>query len=620
MLTSTMTRPTTIMPTATCDRKVYLIEAIDIAPLLQPKPKIVTLERISRRSKTKSKSKKGLSSSGDQSTPQTTDQSRSSRVSELSSPADEAEAPGSPAPSDTSFDSHFSSSNGASSNASGPLSTRAETAKTASSSKAALHEPSPITATIELLKAGFLRGDSIPLKISVNHTKHVSSLRGIIVTLYRQARVDMHPAIPVVMNAKGENVSSEDYYPKSKTGLGGLSLSSAGSSHVFRKDLSQSFAPLIVDPRTRTAEVKASVRVPDEAFPTISCVPGAMISFRYYVEVVVDLQGKLTGLDKYFSNSGMMITLPTAYGSSPGPNGGPDGAGVFSAWGGHFLDTEPLRRDKGVVSCIFEVIVGTKDSDRRKGKGRAVFETDIEPDLQTGGNSNNQVGLEREHQFLAESSSGHDLRDYAYQSMDVPDYLEAPHPYAHPLYPVPDMVDEDNLPEKERLRRAEERLMPSAPPPPPAESSSSGNFGPSAPVLPDEIRSGLAVRLGPLAGSSASAVSPIAPSAPPADDLGPPSAPPDMYEPSAPNYEIASGSATNGHQSSPTDDKQELQRRRLEQERSAPEPLGEEASPTGSLPPDVRTTAIFAPSAPVLSEDEYVFNTAHSTDLPRYER
>ncbi|KAK7536738.1 hypothetical protein IWX49DRAFT_593719 [Phyllosticta citricarpa] len=624
MLTSTMTRPTTIMPTATCDRKVYLIEAIDIAPLLQPKPRVVTLERVSRRSKTKSKSKKGVSSSGDQSTPQTTEQSRSSRVSELSSPADETEAPGSPAPSDTSFDSHFSSSNGGSSNASGPLSIRADTAKTASSSKAALHDPSPITATIELLKAGFLRGDSIPLKISVNHTKHVSSLRGIIVTLYRQARVDMHPAIPVVMNAKGENVSSEDYYPKSKTGLGGLSLSSAGSSHVFRKDLSQSFAPLIVDPRTRTAEVKASVRVPDEAFPTISCVPGAMISFRYYVEVVVDLQGKLSGLDKYFSNSGMMITLPTSYGPAPGPNGGPDGTGVFSAWGGHFLDTEPLRRDKGVVSCIFEIIVGTKDSDRRKGKGRAVFETDMEQNLQTSGSPHGQVGLEREQPFLAESGSGHDLRDYAYQSMEAPEYLEAPHPYAHPLYPVPDMVDEDNLPEKERLRRAEERLMPSAPPPPPppadASTSTPGAFGPSAPILPDEVRPGLAIRLGTHAGSSTSGVSPSMPSAPPADDLGPRTAPPETYEPGIPNYEVASGSAANGHQPSPTDDKQELQRRRLEQERSAPETSSEGAPPTGSLPADVRTTAIFVPSAPVLSEEEYVFDTAHSADLPRYER
>ncbi|KAF2090656.1 hypothetical protein K490DRAFT_34341, partial [Saccharata proteae CBS 121410] len=321
---------------------------------------------------------KGLPSSID--TP--TENSRGSRASELGSAVEETEAPRSPVPSDASFESHPSSSQGGSSSGSGPFSFKAADVKRISHKSSSLVHQPPATATIELLKAGFLRGDNIPLKISVNHTKHFQSLRGIIVTFYRQARVDMHPAIPVVMNAKGDKVRSEDYYPKSKTGLGGLSLSSAGSSHVFRKDLSQSFAPLIVDPRSRMADVKASVRVPDEVFPTIGSVPGAMISFKYYVEVVVDLQGKLTGLDKYFSNSGMMLSVPAAYGNTPGMARAEDNNGSqFAAWGGHFLDTEPLRRDKGVVSCVFEVIVGTKDSDRRNGKRKAM-QNETEEELQ----------------------------------------------------------------------------------------------------------------------------------------------------------------------------------------------------------------------------------------------
>ncbi|KAH7062431.1 pH-response regulator protein palF/RIM8 [Macrophomina phaseolina] len=634
MLTSTMTRPTTIMPTATCDRKIYLIESIDIAPLIRPKPRIVTLERVSRRSRAKSKVKKGTGtgsgsngdrshgegSSGDQSNGQApTEPSRSSRVSELS---EEVDAPGSPAPSDTSFDSHFSSSQGGSSNASGPLSSGRGTENgRPGTNKTVFVDKKPITATIELLKAGFLRGDNIPLKISVNHTKHVQSLRGIIVTLYRQARVDMHPAIPVVMNAKGEKVLTEDYYPKSKTGLGGLSLSSAGSSHVFRKDLSQSFAPLIVNPQTRTAEVKAAVRVPDEAFPSITSVPGAMISFKYYVEVVVDLQGKLTGLDKYLSNSGMMLSMPAAYGAAPFGKPEDAGAGVFSPFGGHFLDTEPLRRDKGVVSCVFEVIVGTRDSDRRKGKRRATLENEGDHTFSVNGS---QDGFNDDRpQYPAFGPQppplplGPEQHDYYYNR---PQYEggygeEAPHPYAHPTFPVSDMTNEDALPEKERLRRAEARLMPSAPPVEDQASTTEAVHIPSAPVIPEETRPGVLNR-------AASSTDLAGPSAPPVDALGPPS-PGGFEETAAPTYEEGQGSLTRQTQLAPTDDKHELQRRRLEMDRSAPDVTGHEDPAMGSssiprAPPP--PAASFAPSAPVLSDEEYVFPSQHPTDLPRYER
>lgn len=622
MLTSTMTRPTTIMPTATCDRKVYLIESLDIAPLVRPKPRIVTLERLSRRSRAKTRVKKnstgdpsnGEGSSGEQSNGHATEPSRGSRVSELS---DDVDAPGSPAPSDTSFDSHLSSSNGGSSNASGPLSSAKGTENGKPGlSKTVCVDKKPITATIELLKAGFLRGDNIPLKITVSHTRHVQSLRGIIVTLYRQARVDMHPAIPVVMNAKGEKVLTEDYYPKSKTGLGGLSLSSAGSSHVFRKDLSQSFAPLIVDPRTRTAEVKASVRVPDEAFPTINSVPGAMISFKYYVEVVVDLQGKLTGLDKYFSNSGMMLGVPASYGTVPQLSKPEDATGgVFSAWGGHYLDTEPLRRDKGVVSCVFEVIVGTRDSDRRKGKRRATHDSELNLTLSANGEQDGQAEEPRFNAYGPHPPLGTEQRDYYY---DQPPYdeefrEEVPHPYAHPTYPVPDMVDEDNLPEKERLRRAEARLMPSQPPMEGEASTSETTHAPSAPIIPEETSPRLLYRPTTCTDAPGPYALPLDASSPPAPD--------GSEEAAAPTYE--EGQASSGSQAQPavTDDKHELQRRRLEMDRSAPEAVanGEPAvgsSNTASVPP----SSDFGPSAPVLPDEEYVFPSTHATDLPRYER
>ncbi|KAL1636146.1 ph-response sensor protein [Diplodia intermedia] len=625
MLTSTMTRPTTIMPTATCDRKIYLIESIDIAPLIRPKPRIVTLERVSRRSRAKSKVKKGTNtgsgsngersngegSSGDQSNGQAaTEASRSSRVSELS----EVDTPGSPAPSDTSFESHFSSSQGGSSNASGALSARGTENGKQGSTKAVFVDKKPITATIELLKAGFLRGDNIPLKICVSHTKHVQNLRGIIVTLYRQARVDMHPAIPVVMNAKGEKVSSEDYYPKSKTGLGGLSLSSAGSSHVFRKDLAQSFAPLIVDPRTRTAEVKASVCVPDDAFPSITSVPGAMISFKYYVEIVVDLQGKLTGLDKYFSNSGMMLASAPQLGKAEDTN-----SGVFSAWGGHFLDTEQLRRDKGVVSCVFEVIVGTRDSDRRKGKRRATSENDLDHSFSVSGDSNGLTEEQSQLTGYASQQTGFPLQserhNYYYGQPLYDDGYgeEVPHPYAHPTYPVSDLTNEDALPEKERLRRAEARLMPSQPPVEGGSSAADAIHAPSAPVIPEERPD--------ILYPTASLADAAGPSAPPLDALGPPPSPSVSEETAAPTYEERQGESSHVSRAAATDDKHDLARRRLEMDRSAPgEIANEDAAGGGRSAPSAPPVDTLAPSAPVLTDEEYVFPSTHPTDLPRYER
>ncbi|OCL13948.1 hypothetical protein AOQ84DRAFT_260992, partial [Glonium stellatum] len=386
MLSATLTRPTTISPTTTHDTKIYLVETIDIAPILDPKPRVISLEPIYRRSRARSNVKKrSPPSDSPQQSVDGAEASRNSRVSELSSVTEESDTPRSPAPSDLSFESQFSNVTGSGVD-SGRLSvSTGSSGGTLNGSKTSL-KGKTITATIELLKAGFLRGDNIPVKISVNHTKHIKSFQGIIITLYRQARVDMHPALPVAPNSKADKVSSEDYYPKSRTGLGGLSLSSAGSSHVFRKDLAQSFAPLFIDPRTFTAEVKASVRVPDEAFPTISSVPGAMISFKYYVEVVVDLQGKLAGLDKLFPSSGLVNvpnnaatafdnTASSAAAAAAAASGRPEdhhhhpaaACGMVSAWGGNFVDTESIRRDKSVVTCVFEVVIGTKDSDR-KGK------------------------------------------------------------------------------------------------------------------------------------------------------------------------------------------------------------------------------------------------------------
>lgn len=680
MLSATLTRPTTISPTTTHDTKVDLVETIDIAPILEPKPRVISLEPILRRSRARSNTKKRTTpADSPQQSVDGAEVPRNSRVPELSS-VTESHTPGSPAPSDVSFDSQFSNVTGSGID-SGRLSvSTGDSGGTLNGSKTSLKEKT-ITATIELLKAGFLRGDIIPVKISVNHTKHIKSFHGIIITLYRQARVDMHPALPVAPNNKADKANSEDYYPKSRTGLGGLSLSSAGSSHVFRKDLAQSFAPLFVDPRTFTAEVKASVRVPEGAFPTISSVPGAMISFKYYVEVVVDLQGKLAGLDKLFPSSGL-VNVPTTLGTAPAASRFEDPVcGMVSAWGGNFIDTESIRRDKSVVTCVFEVVIGTKDSDR---KGKRKQERELEPETQQGVHQIELApGDPRYHPSAAEQEYyGYDYQDQyhgqygygeryqdgyqgeypegyypenAYQNYGYP----TAEPLPHPQFPPPNPEPESQLSEKERLRQAEAGLLPSQPPTTPdpsceaitaAAATAPQVLPPSAPDLPDEsptYRAAAPPHQLPHADDTRTFAGPSTPPFLPAQHTTsssstitaldhPPRAPRSSPPPpsaSAPSYTPHAGPPSPSHPAPllpPTDDKQELQRRHLELERSAPEDVPDGEGEEGAVRRPV--AAVLAPSAPVLDEDEddddallgrgagAGAGAGARMELPRYER
>lgn len=654
MLTSTLTRPTTISPTTSCDTKVFLMDIVDVAPVPEPKSRVISLEPISRRSRNKASSRKQPNPTPKAAQPGTegTEPTPNGRVSELNSVAEESDSPGSPAPSDVSFESQFSSGN-ASGTEYGIRSINTTVDNGSKSGVRTTVRDKTITATIDVLKGGFLRGDQIPIKVSVHHTKHVRSLKGIIITLYRQARVDMHPALPVAPNSKGDKTKSEDYYPKSRTGLGGLSLSSAGSSHLFRKDLSQSFAPLFVDPRTLTAEMKCAVRVPDEAFPTISNVPGAMISFKYFVEVVVDIQGKLTGLDRMIPNSTLM-SVPSGYGSAPGTGLAEDASGsMFSTWGGNFVDTDAIRREKGVISCLFEVVIGTKDSERngkRKQQSQppesshqlGVHEIPLEQngDPYAPGNAEQDYyGYDQDGQYY-----DHYAYDEAYQGgyYDGPAYqqTDAGHP---PYHPPPNMENEEELSEKERIRRAEARLLPSQPPGTAGPSLPPGTqhgIPPSAPILPDDDEpkppyfppgsSPSSRHPPPFPAASSSSQPPTAPSMQRRttdDDTGTnttgssltinanprqalpsangeasspkplPSLPPSSL---APEYFPSSSSHVQ-----PTDDKQELQRRRLEMERSAPPEEHEDEAPSPSAPPTSNMENMtLAPSAPILEEDD----------------
>lgn len=496
-----------------------------------------------------------------------------------------------------------------------------------------------ITATIELLKAGCLPGDNIPLRVSIQHTKFIKSMHGIIITLYRQGRIDSAPPLSLFTDVKGkaaQKLKHEEYYPKSRTGFGGLSLSSAGSSHVFRKDLSQVFAPIIIDPTTLSTVVTASIRVPEDVFPTITGVPGQMISFRYHIEVVLDLGGKLAGQDKHVPRLGMVNSSSHFTSNGFTGNGREIGTntGMVAAWGGSIVDTDNIRREKSVVACLFEIVVGTTDSARLRGRGNTVNDVQLtsqsqqKPQSSTVANNQGQEHVTEQDDIMGktvtepcypyhgtaqyptdESQANGQPCDYEYLDSNHESIEQSPHhaPAFIPV-PLPEVPAEEGLTEKERIRLAEQRLLPSQPPGDDAPSSSQ-TILPSAPEDPQEDIYGFGDRPVRALPRTADTVLPTGNDRPDTSIT--------LTAPLVPDLEDLTPQSTHNN----TEDKQELERHRLMAEASSPADFPDEHENAG----EGSSGTQYEPTAPVLTEeDEYGGNCPNVRGvyegLPRYER
>ncbi|KAL9592561.1 MAG: hypothetical protein Q9179_006595 [Wetmoreana sp. 5 TL-2023] len=452
-------------------------------------------------------------------------------------------------------------------------------------------------AVVEMLQTGCLPGDTISVRVAINLTKHFKNPEGIILTLYRECHIDLHPAIPLGSWQSGKKQEYEDYYPKSRTGLGGLSLSSGGSSRIFRQDISQKSTALYVDKEKLTANVKASVQVPEGLFPTISSVPGAMIDFKYYLETVIDLRSKSAIQERILPRLSMVNSVPSLSRSESTYNTheGYDSVRLPLNTGLSFLETSQIRREKGVVTHVAEVVVGTRDSGRHRLKKVELSQRHDDQPMAVFRESNSTTNDDLEGGLLeARRLLHHDVEDGYHHGNGRLEELQAID--FGPAHDVPLPEIEDSVDEKTRLRRAEELLIPSAPPHT-GESSLQGHARqqPTAPAAFDES---------------------------------------DLVEdfcrpgPSAPAYNRASlVSLQNARPSTPRssapndvlEDKQELERRRLQAQASSPATY---IAIDGSvLPLDSQATA------PALDEDtgaeEY---TPHPTKLqpsaehpPRYQ-
>ncbi|KAI9673247.1 MAG: ph-response sensor protein [Trizodia sp. TS-e1964] len=606
MITSTLTRPTSIAPTTSCDFKLRFMESIDIAPLFQPKPRSISLKPISQRYRPKTRNRKSEMPRGksaereaergdDTKLPGLTESLAAGRGS-----IEDMAPPRSPVPSEVAGESTISHSAGSVVLSSIPPALDTSTSGIAANTPTAAAtsvDDKTITATIELLRAGCLRGDNFPLRIFISHTKPIVSLHGIIITLYRKGRIDWHGT-----KHPNDKLMHEDYYSKSKIGLGGLSLTPTGSSSIFRKDLSQVFAPLIVDPKTLTAEAKTSIRVPEEVFPTISSVPGSIISFKYFVEVVVDLGGKLAGQDNFLPRLGM-VTMPSNYGANRGAlitHGGEHSRGVLAAWGGSIIDTEQIRREKSVVACLFEVVIGTIDS----GRGKKPLDLFLVKGSSSGKAS--EISGPASAPANGKPSSPEPLYsekapEYSIETLGTMIQDQEGNLSHTPMsIPVPPLEDEEGLNEKEKLKRAEARLLPSAPPRFEPESSSAASL-PASLYLSNS--DSVDRRLG--------AFENYLPSAPPPELLN-------LDQPlRSPSFQIEHNAANRRPPENQTgEDKNELEQRRLLSEASAPTDL----SSYSEIAMNSGGAMLSGPSVPTLREDEYRHEYTNTESLPQYAR
>lgn len=594
MITATLTRPTAIAPATTICKKIRYKDCVDIESMYTPKSRVISLEPVSRRGKVKKV--KQASSVGTQETSSRGELTRNNTLSSIGSrPAVNVNNPPlSPAPSEgTGTNTSASEHSGPIADAESPNRKQSpQTSDTRSTTTSSSNNT--ITATVHISRHGVLPGDTLPIRVTVQHTKHRA--RGIVIaTLYRQGRIDMHPPIPVVSKSKDKRAEYEDVYPRSRTGLGGLYFANNSPSSVYRKDIAQSYTMMIVNPQTLQADIQTSIKIP-ETFPTIANVPGAMIAFTYHVEVVIDLFGKLNETKPWPRLTSDNETMFAQAGSHRSQ--------LTTEWSNNILDTTQLRRAKSVVTTDIHVVVGTLDSSRKKMSN--------ESDIVGSHDQLDQYYPENGEGYDHDEQAYHDYQYYHYYYNDgyYPHGEENYHDYNYDYdyFPdgnhVPPPQPEEQVDEKTRLKRQEQLLLPSQPPQEGESSRNRVTFAPTAPVLsslepPVDTNPSINGHP-PHSNHGASSVASVQS----ADTIRAPSTSP-------PPMPITS----NVHAS---DDKQELERQRLLSQASAP------TDDDGAGPSAGHGHAALAPSAPVINEeDEYTAQTLnhHPEDLglPQYQ-
>ncbi|QBM90882.1 Arrestin (or S-antigen), N-terminal domain [Metschnikowia aff. pulcherrima] len=306
-----------------------------------------------------------------------------------------------------------------------------------------LPKPDVIRVLMDIAQRGYLRGELIPIKIAINHLRKIQDLTGIIVTLVRVCRIDYGP---------------DGYYES------------------FRKDLQQLVIPLFVDPATFSLEISTSVRVPPDAFPTISGCP--LVSFQYFIEVMLNLSGKSLSLTT--PSEQPKLSNQDDQGLSPGqPAPSNYNFQSLAHSRSEYINTDKFKRLKKFLQMTTEVVIGTH---------RLIKPNTEDSSMALHANDASQAAsLHSQTHSPAAGPGGAGPTGLAINTVpelaqmdtfDSPPYLYEPAPQqdqtgSSSSRPIPAYTDvaisppDPELPvmtEKERMQQHEASLLPSAPP------------------------------------------------------------------------------------------------------------------------------------------------------------
>ncbi|KAI5966310.1 RIM8 [Candida pseudojiufengensis] len=315
--------------------------------------------------------------------------------------------------------------------------------------------PATIKVILNVPQRGYLRGESIPVKLSINHLKKVQDLNGIIITFVRVCRLDNGPD---------------------------------GVVESFRKDLQQVVLPLYVDPITFQSEIQSSLRVPADSFPTITGCP--LVSFQYFIEVLINLSGK------------SIIVDPEAITDRHSPDSQQQDQQHqitsienfqfnFNSSLQHqkdrsnFINTDRFKRSKKFLQLTSEIYIGTHRSkleiedDRMSGRSSSSISNsnNVSPAIFTNSpiaNNNNN-----NHNSITTSPINHNSTSPSNISanspsriiptipessqLQIPPYNDVP-TYNNQINNFNNNNNNEPLSEKEQMAQYHESLLPSAPP------------------------------------------------------------------------------------------------------------------------------------------------------------
>lgn len=335
--------------------------------------------------------------------------------------------------------------------------------------------PQVIKVALEIPERGFLRGELIPTKLNINHSRKIQDLNGIIVTLVRVCRLS---------NGHENMVES------------------------FRKDLQQLVLPLYVDPNTFQSEINTNLRVPADAFPTISGCP--LVSFQYFIEVLINLSGKSLILDSSNHHKPSISTDEANHSLLENPSNDlkykfnfNSNASMNQNERSGFINTDKYKRMKKFLLLTTEVTIGTNRLNERLAytsnersnellhdnlnsisptsrKSSSVSGSNDSPLLfnQTGSTPPSQQGHQQPMSLnpLSEAIPANNFSTPPYfenqqdsplniADTPIPGYEEVSNNYHanSSLAPV-QMPTHQHLSEKEQIRAHEASLLPSAPP------------------------------------------------------------------------------------------------------------------------------------------------------------